>query len=94
MLEVRTAEEAMFLSHSYEHPIHVLITGIVLSQKRGTDLPKELGNKRPALKILFMSGHVEQIERDDVSLTRKIPVLQKPFTKEVFLAKVREVLDL
>lgn len=42
MLEVRTAEEAMLLHNGYEHPIHLLITDIVLPEWCETKLAEEL----------------------------------------------------
>jgi len=93
VLEVRTAEEALFLSNGYEHPIHLLRTDIVLSARPGTKLAEELLSKRPALKVLLISGHVNQSHVGHASLTSQLPFIQKPFTNEVLLAKVREVLD-
>jgi len=92
VLEVRTAEEAMFLSNGYEHPIQLLVTDVVLPLGRGTRLAEDLCRKRPDMKVLLMSGHIDQSHTDDTSLTRQLPFLQKPFTSAVLLAKVQEVL--
>ncbi|MDH5640112.1 MAG: PAS domain S-box protein [Nitrospira sp.] len=93
VLEVRTAEEAMFLSKGYEHPIQLLVTDVVLPFGRGTKLAEELRRKRPGIKILLMSGYVDQTRMADKEISAQLPFLQKPFTHEVLLAKVREALD-
>jgi len=91
--EAQTAEETIFLSNGYGHPIQLLMTDIVLPQRRGTALAEELLDKRPAIKVLLMAGYIDRGRRNDTALTRRMPFIQKPFTKEVLLAKVREVLD-
>jgi two-component system, cell cycle sensor histidine kinase and response regulator CckA len=58
----------------------------------GFELGKQLGERAPGLKILYMSGF-----RDNATggATGDAPraFLHKPFTPDVLLAKVREVLD-
>ena len=92
VLEVRTAEEAMFLSNGYQQPIQLLITDVILPLGRGTRLAEDLRQKRPDMKVLLMSGYIDQSRTDDTELTRQLPFLQKPFTSEVLLAKVQKVL--
>ena len=93
VLEARTAEEAISLSNGYEHPIQLLVTDVVLPLGRGTKLAQDLQEKRPDIKIILMSGYIEHGRTADTTRTRQLPFLQKPFTSEVLLAKVREVLD-
>jgi DNA-binding NarL/FixJ family response regulator len=58
----------------------------------GFELGKTLTEKAPGLKILYMSGY-----RDNAigSGAGEVPraFLHKPFTPDVLLSKVREVLD-
>ena len=93
VLEVTTAEEAMFVSNGYEQPIQLLVTDVVLPQGRGTALAKEMCRTRPGIKILLMSGYIDQSLTADNEMTAQLPFLEKPFTREVLLAKVREALE-
>ncbi|MDH5669151.1 MAG: PAS domain S-box protein [Nitrospira sp.] len=93
VLEVRSAEEAMFLSNGYEQPIHLLVADVVLPLGRGTKLAEELQQKRPTIKVLLMSGYIDKNRLIDKEITAKLPFLQKPFAHEALLAKVREALD-
>ena len=58
----------------------------------GFELGRTLCRATPRLKILYMSGY-----RDNAGVTDPAeappPFLHKPFTPDVLLAKVREVLD-
>jgi len=59
----------------------------------GPELARRMGYLYPRLKVLYMSGYNEnpifQREISDPS----IPIIQKPFSIERLLKKVREALD-
>jgi FixJ family two-component response regulator len=58
----------------------------------GTELADKLRSERPSLRVLFTSGHSDEaIGRHGVS--RSDPAfLQKPFTFDAFVGKVRGAL--
>ncbi len=59
----------------------------------GSELAGRLRSERPGLKILYVSGYIDDpIVRRDV-LESGTPFLQKPFTPGALTRKVREVLD-
>jgi two-component system cell cycle sensor histidine kinase/response regulator CckA len=68
----------------------MVLTDIVMPQMTGFELGAKLGERAPGLKILYMSGY-----RDNATGPGQTPkaFLNKPFTPDVLLAKVREVLD-
>jgi PAS domain S-box-containing protein len=92
VLEVGTAEEAKFLSNGYEARIHLLLTDVILPVGRGTALAEELSRRRTDMQILLMSGYIDQ-NVTDTALAARLPFIQKPFTGETLLQRVREVLD-
>jgi PAS domain S-box-containing protein len=70
--------------------IDMLVTDIVMPVMNGLRLADELRDRRPNLKVLFISGHSEDlIKRPDPAPD----VLQKPFLPDVLVRKVREILD-
>jgi signal transduction histidine kinase len=85
--------EALRLAEATQEPIHLLITDVVMPEMSGPDLASRLRKLRPKTRVLYMSGYT-----DDEVLTRKgLPensaFIQKPFTPDQFLRKVRETLD-
>jgi len=64
-----------------------------MPEMSGPDLFRHLGDLRPGLKVLCMSGYTDDsIVRHGV-LKADLAFLQKPFTADSLSRKVREVLD-
>ncbi len=76
-----------------EHPgeIHLLVTDMVMPDQSGVDAARLLLSRRPALKVLYVSGYSP--DRVLKELGSEAAFLQKPFTTAVLTSKVREVLD-
>jgi DNA-binding response OmpR family regulator len=74
--------------------LDVLIADISLPDGNGCELAATLLNLEPQLKVLFISGHVGaevcRFYGFDIS---DLHYLRKPFEKEAFLSRVREVLE-
>jgi CheY-like chemotaxis protein len=76
-----------------EPDIDLLISDVVMPEMGGVDLAERTRGMRPGLPILLISGYT-----DSDSLRRGIsdsglPFLQKPFSPESLLRRVRELLD-
>jgi len=85
--------EALRLAEEMPEPLQLMITDVVMPEMSGPDLASRLQKLRPKTRVLYMSGYT-----DDEVLTRKgLPensaFIQKPFTPDQFLRKVRETLD-
>jgi CheY-like chemotaxis protein len=72
--------------------IDLLITDVVMPGTGGRELAAELTARRPAMKVLYMSGYTDDAIVLHGVLTQEMPFLQKPFTTVSLLAKVRELL--
>jgi PAS domain S-box-containing protein len=74
-------------------PIDLLLTDVVMPEQSGREIAEKAGAMRPGLRVLFMSGYLDDavlrhgIERETVNF------IQKPFTIEALAAKVRETID-
>lgn len=73
--------------------LDLLITDVVMPEMNGRELWDRLQELRPGLKCLFMSGYTaDAIAREGV-LEEGIEFLQKPFTVEVFMRRIAEILN-
>ena len=47
---------------------------------------------RPELKVIFISGYPQEIRETGSPITRKAPILEKPFDLDVLQEKIQELL--
>jgi FixJ family two-component response regulator len=59
----------------------------------GRELAERLLALRPSLKVLFMSGYVDDPVILQAVQEAAVPFLEKPFTRDTLSKKVREALD-
>ena len=93
VLEAKSAGEAVVIATTHEGLIDLLVTDLVMPGKRGDHLADRLKELFPGMAVLLISGYADP---DIISIGRphfETPFLQKPFTSEVLLRKVRETLD-
>jgi len=72
--------------------IDVLVTDVKMPRMRGTELAQRLKRARPRIKIVYMSGYLEH--DSDEGFVENSAHLQKPFSRESLLKKIREALGL
>jgi PAS domain S-box-containing protein len=93
VLEARHGRDALMVADRYERPIDLLIADVVMPEIGGGELVERLQSQRPDLKVLYISGYTnDEIVRRGVRRT-EAHFLQKPFTSEELMRKVRQVLD-
>jgi PAS domain S-box-containing protein len=73
--------------------VDILVTDIVMPGMNGLLLAEELTGRSQRLKVVFMSGHADDVINQQ-AISGPLPdFLAKPFAPHTLVSKVREVLD-
>jgi CheY-like chemotaxis protein len=91
-LEAGHGEEALQVCQRHAGSIHLLLSDVVMPGLIGAPLVERVRALRPAVKVLFMSGYTDDVIGDRGMLGSDVLFLQKPFTPEVLIEKVRDAL--
>ena len=94
VLEADGSPRALEAAQRHPGPIHLLLTDIVMPGLDGPNVAQQFGRAHPEAKVLFMSGYTRFSTTGRGVLEGGMNLLQKPFTREALLRKVREVLEL
>jgi PAS domain S-box-containing protein len=93
VIQARNGEEALRLLEELGGDINLILTDVVMPDMGGLALAGRLRARWPELKLLFMSGYAEGDKLPPESREFEGSFLQKPFSADDLLLKVREVLD-
>jgi len=94
VLEAENGQDALALCARHSATIHLLLSDVVLAaQMSGRELVERLLPLRPQMKVLYMSGYSDEAIVHHGVLAPGTAFLQKPFTTESLVRKLREVLD-
>jgi len=93
VLEACDGEEALFLCKERKGPIHLILTDVVMPQMGGPGLVGQLKQVRQDFKVLYMSGYTDNSITHQGVLEKGMNYIQKPFTIDGLIRKVRGVLD-
>ena len=94
VLKARQGDEALALAAEHQGPIDMLITDVIMpGGMSGRDLARRLAERRPGLKVLYVSGYTDNAIVHHGLLDHGVNFLAKPFSVEALCDKVREVLD-
>jgi PAS domain S-box-containing protein len=93
VIEARDGPEALALTAQHDGPIDLVLTDLVMPQMNGPELVTRLATLRSGFKKLFMSGHADETVARHGATGLSSDFLEKPFTRDALLEKVRQVLD-
>ena len=93
VLEAPQGDEASYICKQHKGPIHLMVMDVVMPGMNGRELAKSLASYHPEMKVLYMSGYTDNAIVHHGILERGLNFIQKPFTMDGLLGKIREVLD-
>jgi DNA-binding NtrC family response regulator len=91
VMEAANADEAEALFAAMG-AADLLLTDVVMPGRSGFELFNRLHAKLPSLRVLFISGYTDYAMFDATIVEGDLAFLEKPFSAEGLVAKVREVL--
>ena len=82
----------------HQGPLDLLLSDVVMPRMSGPRLAEQVLARRPDTRVLFMSGFAsvdawERAEGVNGGAAAEAAFLEKPFTLEQLLSKVRDVLN-
>ena len=90
VIAVDTGEAALQACQSHAGPIDLVVVDVFLPDIKGPDLARRLQAMRPPLKVLYISGSHEILEKGILASGEHF--LQKPFSAAQFADELRLVL--
>jgi two-component system, cell cycle sensor histidine kinase and response regulator CckA len=93
VLSAENGETAMEVAKGFGGTFDLLLTDVVMPGMNGRVLAEQLSPRQPGMKVLYVSGYTDSFIAGHGVLDPQTHLLHKPFTEEVLIRKVREVLD-
>ena len=85
--------EALSTLDAHGGPIHLLLTDVIMPDMNGRELYTLAAQRRPGLKVLYMSGYTGNVIAHQGVLEEGTHFVQKPFSLRSLAARLREALE-
>jgi PAS domain S-box-containing protein len=93
VLDSGVPDEALRMAKNHVGALPLLITDVVMPGMSGIKLTEEFAKIRPETKFLYTSGYADDAIARHGGLASGASFLEKPFTRDALLRKVRGILD-
>lgn len=93
VMDTPDGQTAIEFAQTFSGPIHLLITDVVMPDMNGRELYEHLSGINKEMKTIFMSGYPADVISHDIVMGAGVEFIQKPFSLQDFITKVRDVLD-
>jgi two-component system, cell cycle sensor histidine kinase and response regulator CckA len=93
VLEASRAKDALAIAQARPEALHLVLTDLVLPEMDGKEMVGQLKVLKPELQVLYMSGYAGGAMFHQGVVEPGMSFIQKPFTPEMLIAKVRAALD-
>ncbi len=92
VLEAGNGVEAIDVLEKADGRVDLVVSDVVMPEMDGPTLLRELRNRNPSLKIIFVSGYAEDAFQKHLPEHGQFAFLPKPFTLKQLVAAVKETL--
>ncbi|MBT1074559.1 hybrid sensor histidine kinase/response regulator [Geobacter grbiciae] len=93
VLQASSPTEASRIFSADHHRIDLVLSDVIMPEKNGPTLVREFREKRPDLKIIFMSGYTDDTISSQNIVDEHTAFINKPFTPDVLVERVRDILE-
>ncbi len=93
VFSAESGEDALEVGNRFGGTFDLLLTDVVMPGMNGRILAEHLLPRHPGMRVLYMSGYTDGFIAGHGVLEPGTHLLHKPFTEEVLIRRVREILD-
>ncbi len=93
VIEAQNGTDALRLYDGNSTEIDVVLTDLTMPGMGGYELVEQLRSRRPSLRVVFMSGYAERVITSNGAVPPGTGYVEKPFSVETLMQRLREVLE-
>ncbi len=93
VLDAASGGDGLIMAEQHDGPIELLLTDVVMPLMGGQEVASQLAMARPGTRVLYMSGYTDDVIVPHEGGYNQVAFLEKPFTPNKLLARVRAMLD-
>jgi two-component system CheB/CheR fusion protein len=93
VLEAAGGPEALGIAAQNGADIDLLLTDVVMPHMNGKELADRLTSQKPGMKVVYMSGHLDDSITQHGVLERGVDLIHKPFTPELLARRIHAAMN-
>jgi len=93
VIEARSGADALQIYEGDQEGIDLVLTDLIMPGMGGHELVERLRTRHPELRVLFMSGYADKAVTSNGAVRKGTAYLEKPFSVELLMQRLREVLE-
>ncbi len=93
IVEAESPSQAVELCKEHRGPLHLLLTDVVMPEMSGREMAEEIRKLQPDVRVVYMSGYVDECLLRHGVRPMEVPFLQKPFSAAALCGTIRQVLE-
>ncbi len=93
VLEAGGGAEALQIANEHNGPLDLLLTDVIMPRMNGAEVADRIGELRPGIRVLFMSGYTDEAIFQQGVLADGVNLITKPFSPGELCRQLRRVLD-
>ncbi|MEU8820012.1 ATP-binding protein [Actinoplanes sp. NPDC048796] len=92
VLPAAGGEQAIHIAQTHPATIDLLLSDVIMPKMLGNEVAERVGNIRPGMPVLFMSGYAQPMLAENGTLPDGVLIIEKPFTGHELLDRVQAVM--